>query len=153
MKTRRFLWWGSAVVLMAAFAIGGSYTWYSFARPCEMDAVQDASIFLVTQMKRFDDVYVSATDNPSQTAIIYPVAVLQQILVDTQQVAVPACMRTAKNELINYMQSVVRAFEAYSANKPDTTIKGFLDDSYAHIRNFRVELDAVNKCAPICWPF
>jgi len=104
-------------------------------------------------MKRFDDVYVSATDNPSQTAIVYPVAVLQQIFVDTQQVAVPACMRTAKNELINYMRSVVRAFQAYSVSEADVTIKGFLDDSYAHIRNFRVELDAVNKCAPVCWPF
>jgi len=47
MKIRHLLWWGSVTVVLAIVAAGGTYAWYSLTRPCELEAVQDASVFLV----------------------------------------------------------------------------------------------------------
>jgi hypothetical protein len=140
-----------AGILILLIASAGMYTWYSLSRSCQVDAVQDASAILVSQMNRYDNVYIPATAG-TRTSLEYPLAVMQQILVDTEQVMVPACMRIAKGELIGYMGTVIRAFDAYRAGEPDATIQGLLDDSYGHIRAFRLELETVNECAPFCLP-
>jgi len=71
---------------------------------------------------------------------------------DTQEIVVPACMQTAKNELINYMGTVISAFQAYRAGEADATIRGFIKQSDTQYANFNAELKAVNKCAPFCLP-
>lgn len=150
-RSSRFLLSASTLIVLLLVAAVGTYAWYSHYRPCEVDAVEEASAILISQMKRYDDVY-NATTNGTRTSIAYPVAVLQQILMDTQEIVVPACLRTPKSELINYMGTVIRAFQAFRAGEPDATIKGLLDESYTHVRTFIMELEAVNKCAPFCIP-
>ena len=71
---------------------------------------------------------------------------------DTQEVGVPACMQTAKTELINYMDAVIRAFHAFGALEADETIRGLKNQSEKHYDNFITELEAVNECAPFCIP-
>jgi hypothetical protein len=71
---------------------------------------------------------------------------------DTNDVTVPACMQPAKNELINYMQTVIRAFHAFGAGEPDAAVRELIAQSNNHYLNFTAELDAVNKCAPFCFP-
>ena len=150
-RSSRFSLWAGALAFLLIVAAGGTYVWYAIPRSCEVEAVQETSAILVSQMKRYDDVYIPATAG-TRTSLEYPLAVMQQILVDTDQLEVPACMRTAKDELVNYMAVVIRAFEAFKAGEPGATIQGLLDDSYAHVRAFRLELDAVNECAPFCLP-
>jgi hypothetical protein len=111
--------------------------------------VNQASAFLVRQRDSFDHSYQFAT-SATQEAIVRPVAELQQILMDTLEYSVPDCMRTGKNELIRYMGAVVRAFLAYGAQEPETTIRNWLDQSGEHYENFSMELEAVNRCAPLC---
>lgn len=139
------------LIVLLILVTAGAYASYAIPRSCEVEAVQDASAILISQMKRYDEVYVPATAG-SQTSLEYPLTVMQQILVDTDQVSVPTCMRTAKVELVSYMGTVIRAFDAFRAGEPDATIQGLLDDSYAHVRAFRLELEAVNACAPFCLP-
>ncbi len=150
-RSSRFSLWAGLLVLLLTVVIAGVYASYAIPRSCEVDAVQEASVILVSQMKRYDDVYIPATAG-TRTSLEYPLAVMQQILVDTDQIDVSVCMKTAKDELVNYMAVVIRAFEAFKAGEPDATIQGLLDDSYAHVRAFRLELDAVNECAPFCLP-
>lgn len=64
----------------------------------------------------------------------------------------PACLQTAKNELINYMDAVIRAFHAFGALEADETIRGLKNQSETHYDSFTRELGAVNKCAPFCIP-
>jgi len=128
----------------------GTYLRFSLPISCDAMAVDNASTMLVTQMTHFDDVYVSAT-NGTRNSIDYPVTVMQQILMSTQEIEVPVCMGAAKDELIHYMRNVIRAFHAFKIGEPDTTVKGFLDESYDHIHIFFAELDTVKKCAPYCF--
>jgi len=149
-RSRRFLLpVGLSIVLL--FAIVGTYAWYSLRSSCEVNAVAEASTILISLVKRYDDVYQSATA-ATQTLVVVPVAVMQQIFMDTQQVAVPACMQTAKAELLNYMETVIRAFQAYSVQETDTTVRGLIDQSERHYANFSTELKEVKKCAPFCIP-
>lgn len=127
------------------------YLWYSLARPCDVSAVEKASALLIRQRDRYDHSYQFAA-SASADAIVRPVAELQQILMDTQEVVVPVCMQTAKDELIEYMGVVIRAFVAYGAQEADAAVRELIEQSEAHYDNFAVELDAVNKCAPFCLP-
>ncbi len=60
-------------------------------------------------------------------------------------------MRTAKNDLISYMNTVIRAFRAWGAGENDATIADLLTQSDNHYDKFYDELDAVKKCAPWCF--
>ena len=141
------------VALFALFTVAaiGLYAWYGITRPCDVQAVQRASALLVRQRDHYDHSYQFAT-SASADAIVRPVAELQQILMDTREVVVPACMQTAKAELINYMGSVIRAFIAFGAQDADVVIRELINQSEEHYRNFTFELEAVNKCAPFCLP-
>ena len=149
-KSRRFLWRVSVLVVLLIVAAGAA-TWYYFNRTCEVTAVKEASAFLLNQSKRYDDVY-RVTADAFRTSVLLPVTVLQQIFLDTQDTVVPACMQTAKNELTNYMRTIIRAFEAYAAGEANATVIDLLHQSDMYYSNFRAELDAVNKCAPFCIP-
>lgn len=148
-KSRRFPFLASVLVVLLIVVAAGAYTWYSLRSSCEVSAVEEASTILVSQVKMYDNVYQSATA-ATQTSVVVPLAVMQQILMDTQQVAVPACMQTAKTELINYMETVIRAFLAYSAEEANTVVRGLIEQSETHYANFSTELKEVKKCAPYC---
>jgi hypothetical protein len=147
-RQHRF-WFLAGVFLFLLLAVVVLYGRNSFS--CEVEAVENASALLLAQMTHYDDVYVSAT-NGTRESIDYPVKVMQQVLVDTQEIEVPACLRAARGELVDYMRNVVRAFQAFQNEDTDDTVKGFLDESYAHVRVFLSELERVKRCAPYCMP-
>ena len=151
-KARSLFLWMGAVAVLLGIAMFGGFTWYSANSPCEVGDVEYASAVLLTQMRRYDDVYASAA-NGTRTSIDYPVTVMQQILVDTQEVEVPTCMQEAKGELIGYMGDAIRAFKAFQSEESDTNIQDLLNSSYAHVRAFRIELEAIKECAPYCKPW
>jgi hypothetical protein len=138
-------------VLIFVAAAVGAYTWFSLIRPCEATVVERASVLLIDQRDRYDHTYQFAT-SASPDAVIRPVAELQQILMDTQDVAVPACMQTAKTELVHYMGTVIHAFVAYGAREPETAVRKLIIESEMYYDNFNTELEAVKECAPFCIP-
>jgi hypothetical protein len=148
-RLNRFPWVAGVLVVLLTVLAVGVYTWYVLPVSCEVGAVEEASTILISLVKRYDDVYQSATA-ATQTSVVVPVVVMQQLLMDTQQVAVPACMQTAKTELLNYMRTVIRAFRAYSAQETNIVVRGLIDQSETHYANFSTELKAVKKCAPYC---
>jgi hypothetical protein len=150
-KSNRFLWLGSVLIILFMVAAVGMYAWFFVYNPCEVDVVKETSTMLVTQLTMYDGVFqVAAT--ASRTAPDHPVNTLKQIFMDTQEISVPACMQTAKNELISYMGTVINAFQAYRAGEADATVWGWIKQSDAQYTNFQAELKAVNKCAPFCLP-
>jgi len=148
-KSSRLLWRASALVIVV-IVVAGAFTWYYLNRSCEVTAVEDASAFLLSQSKRYDDVY-RVTADASRASVLVPVIVLQQISLDTQETDVPACMRTAKDELTNYMRTVIRAFQAYAAGEANATVIDLMHQSDMHYSNFRAELDEIRQCAPFCF--
>jgi hypothetical protein len=148
-KPRRFRWLPAGfLVLMIAAAVSG-YVLYSLRTSCEVNAVKEASTFLTTQLNMYDRVYQVAT-TASRIAPDHPVNTLKQIVMDTQEIAVPGCMQTTKNELISYMGTVILAFQAYRAGEGDTKVLDLVRQSEAQYGNFKAELKAVNECAPLC---
>jgi len=150
-KPIRTRWWTGILVTMFIFAAAGTYTWYILPRSCNVEAVQEASAILVIQTKHYDDVYQVAT-NAFQTTLEAPVITLQQVLMDTQEIPVPACLQTAKSELLIYMKIVIRALRAYATQETNATIRDLIAQSNQHYDNFFTELKAINKCAPFCIP-
>ena len=149
-KSPRFILPVIIVIVVLALVVSG-YSWYSAQVACNVNAVKDASARLVRQRNSYDHSYQFAT-SVSRNAIVRPVNELQQILMDTQDVPVPACMRTVKEELISYMDIVIRAFLTYGAQESDAAVRDLINQSNVHYRNFSIELDAVNECAPMCIP-
>ncbi len=150
-NSNRFLFLASVFSTVIIMAAVGIYAWAHLFNPCEVDAVKEASTFLITQLKTYDSQY-QFTTTVYQDGIGPPLYKLQQIFMDTQAVAVPVCMQTTKNELLNYMRTVIRAFQAFAAGDADTTIRDLVNQSNTYYDNFRSELEAVNKCAPFCIP-
>jgi ABC-type amino acid transport substrate-binding protein len=66
-------------------------------------------------------------------------------------VVVPACMKMAKKELIDYMGTVILAFQAYRAGEADAAVVDLVRQSDAQYESFRAELKAINKCTPFCF--
>ena len=150
-KSTRFLLPAGVIIVLLIVVAGGTYAWFFVSRPCEVKVVEEASGLLFSQLGRYEDVYQVAI-SASPSSVVLPVSVLQQILMDTQQVAVPACMQTAKDELVNYMRTIIRAFDAYAAQEPDATVRALVNEAVAHLHTFDAELAAVRECAPYCLP-
>ena len=150
-KSRWFPWLAGGLIVLLIIAGAGTYTWYTLFKPCEVSTVKETSDFLLRQLKTYDHVYQVAV-TASQTSPEHPVNLLKQIFMDTQEIVVPACMQTAKNELMNYMGTVISAFQAFRAGEADATILGLIKQSDTQYMNFHAELKAVNKCAPFCIP-
>lgn len=151
-KTKRFPLTAGVLIIALIVAAVGTYTWMYLYNPCEVSEVEDASAFLVSQLKTYDASYQFAT-TVYRSGLTRPVNDLQQIFMDTQAVAVPVCMQTAKKELLHYMGTVISAFEAFMGEETETKIKGLVSQSNTHFNNFKMELDAINKCAPFCAPW
>jgi len=149
-KSRRFLRPVSAlIVLLLLAAASVLYTRYSLRRSCDVNAVKETSTILVTQQRVYDGVYQVAI-TASRDAPDHPINTLKQILMDTQEVVVPACMQTAKQELVDYMGTVILAFDAYRSGEADATVRNLVQQSDGQYANFRAELKAINECAPYC---
>ena len=148
-RSVRFRWLAGTLIVLMIVAPISIYAWRYLYNPCEVDAVKEASTILGTQLTMYDGVFQVAV-TASRTAPDHPVNTLKQIFMDTQEVVVPACMKTAKNELMSYMGSVIGAFDAFRAGETDATVMGLIRQSDGQYANFRKELKAVNKCAPYC---
>lgn len=145
-KSKRLLWVALILVVLMVTTVG-----YVSQVPsaCDVKAVQEASDRLLRQRNRYDHSYQFAV-TAARDAIVRPVGELQQILMDTNELPVPACMQTAKDELILYMGTVVRAFLAYGEGQANSAVRALIDESQAHYDDFSAELEAVNACAPLC---
>ncbi|HSL31061.1 MAG TPA: hypothetical protein VK900_17810 [Anaerolineales bacterium] len=150
-RSNRRRWLAGAVVALLVLVSAGGYAWYYSQTSCDVRAVERASTRLLQQLDSFDHSYQFAV-TASRRAIVRPVEELQQIFMDTQQVRVPACMAAPRDQLLDYMETVIRAFVAYGANEPDSTVRSLIDASDTHYDNFRRELRAVGECAPFCIP-
>jgi hypothetical protein len=150
-KSNRFLWLAAAFSALLISSAAGLYAWIFVYNPCEVEVVKETSTMLVTQLTMYDGVFQVAV-TASRTSPDHPVNTLKQIFMDTQEIPVPACMRTTKNKLLNYMGTVINAFQAYRTGEADATVRGWIKQSDVEYTNFQAELKAVNKCAPFCLP-
>ena len=106
--------------------------------------MKTASAALLDQARLYDETYRLAASLPP-IYLIGPVTQMQQTLMDTKEIVVPACLQVAKIELINSMEQAIRALLAFMAQETDATVTGLLEQSTAHLDNFTTELEAVNK--------
>jgi len=148
-KRGRFLLLAGAVLGVMIVGALGVYAWYAVYGPCTRGAVNTASKALFEQVGAFEQAYQAAS-SANAVGLMGPMTSMQQILWDTREVEVPACMQPARNELITSMESAIRAFLATMNGETEATIQGLIQDSQTHLENFAAELESVNKCAPFC---
>ena len=90
-ESRRRVWTSFGALVLLAAAVG-LYGLFFVRAACEVPAVERASFLLVHQMERFDHSYQFAT-SAAPDKIVRPLAELQQIMMDTQTVEVPAACK------------------------------------------------------------
>lgn len=139
---------GVLVAVLVAAAIG-SYLWYYLQSSCGVNNVRAATSALNGQVNVYADAYQMASLS-APAAMMSPVTQMQQILMDTKEVAVPACLQTAKTELVTSMEDGIRAFLAFMEQEPEVEVQRLIEKSSTHLDNFTTELEAVNRCAPLC---
>ena len=147
-RGRIFIIAGAVLGIMVVAALG-VYAWYAVYGPCTRATVNTASTALFEQVAAFEAAYQAAA-SATPIGLMGPVTSMQQVLWDTREVTVPACMQFARNELIISMESAIRAFLAVMNGESRETVEGLLQDSQAHLDLFATELESVNKCAPFC---
>lgn len=140
--------WTSFGALVLLTAAVGLYALFFVRAACDVPAVERASFLLLHQMERFDHSYQFAT-SAAPDKVVRPLAELQQIMMDTQTVEVPGCLQAAKEDLVEYMGTVVRAFLAYQALEEDA-VRDLVGQSDTHYEEFHVEMEKVMECAPWC---
>ena len=138
-----------ALIALLLIVATGTYTWFSLRSSCEVHAVEDASAFLISQLNVYDRLYQVAV-TASRTMPDHPVNTMKQVMMDTQEVDVPRCVRAAKTELLSSMGTVILAFDEYRAGKEDASVSSLIRQSDVQYANFRAELRTVNQCAPNC---
>ena len=142
-----------ALVIVWLIATGaGMYAWFHHYNTCAVEEVEKASASLARQLDRYDHAYQFAA-TVTREGLDRPVLDLQQILLDTKDVTVPACMQTAQAALVEYMGTVIRAFRAYMAAEPDAAVRKLLDESAVHFNRFNTEREMIDACAPYCGPW
>lgn len=154
MKLPTWLRWLLITLGLATLVItAGSYAWRFIINPCEAAEVADLSTILKTQLGMYDRVYQVATTSLSGD-LDPPLLVMQTVQMDTQQIEVPACMETAKQELVSYMDTVIQAFRLWEqAGGSTPQFQSLIQQSDTHYGNFRAELENLAACAPYCLPF
>ncbi len=140
---------GRLLALIIVAAAGTLYARYSLRSSCDVNAVKETSTILVTQQRMYDRVYQVAVTALRNTPD-HPVNTLKLILMDTQELDVPGCMQTAKKELVDYMGTVILAFDAYRAGQADANVRDLVQQSDAQYANFRAQLREIDECAPYC---
>lgn len=113
--------------------------------------MEEATDFLHVQLLAYDHLY-QFTTTVYQGGIDPPVSKMQQIFMDTKSVEVPACMETAKEEMLKYMEKVIHAFRAFEAGEAQETINELVEQSNVHFDRYRSALEEVHACAPFCLP-
>ena len=145
----RLLWAGGIVMLFLIVAAVGGYTWFAIYGPCTANTVETASNTLLDQLQQFDATYQS-TSSLTPVELFDPMTQLQQILIDTKKVVVPACLQIAQDELLIVMETIIRALLAVMESKPESTATRLVEESNIHRDNFTAELEWINKCTPFC---
>lgn len=148
-RWRRFLLAAGVLTVLLIVAAVSVYTWFALYGPCTVNSVEAASTALTHQLNQFNAMY-QAIPALAPIAIIGPITQMQQILMETKEVAVPACLQVARNELITAMEGVIRALLAVMESKPEATVMHLMEESTTHLDNFNEELDLINKCTPLC---
>ena len=148
---KRWRFWIVAGAVLGVMVVGalGVYAWYAVYGPCTRGTVDTASTALFEQVATFEQAYQAAA-SANAVGLMGPLTNMQQILWDTREVMVPACMQAARNELITSMESAIRAFLAVMNGEKDETVQDLLQESKVHLENFATELEFVNHCAPFC---
>jgi hypothetical protein len=134
------------ILVVAAVSV---YSWYAVYGPCSRRVVKSTSIALIDQANAFEAAYQSAS-SATPIGLIGAVTHMEQTLWDTREVAVPACMQGARNELTISMESAIRAYLGIMTQEREEKMKKLMADSESHLENFVSELETVNRCAPFC---
>src|SRR5690349_11970235 len=101
------------LLLCVLFVIAG-IGWNYLYGPCGVVQVDRASDVLSHQLQTYQDAYNIAAST-ERSALAEPVADLQMLQRETEAIQVPACLETAKSELLLSIDAAARGFLALRA--------------------------------------
>jgi hypothetical protein len=149
-KQQRFLAGLLMVLLFLCLgmtALGGR--WYYLHGPCGVARVEESSHTLSNQFQVFNDAFDIAK-RTSRIALSGPIAEIQKIKRDTEEIQVPACLEPAKRELMTSIEKSLDGFQAFLAEEADARVAAHLNESVDHMGIFNRTLITVSECAPFC---
>jgi hypothetical protein len=123
--------------------------WYYFWGPCGIKKVANAEAQLQAILNRWDDQNKLASQT-SRIALAIPVSELQKMRRETEALMVPSCLKNAKINLTNGMNSTIDGYLAFMGNSDDTTTGIKIQEARLSFEQFRSSLAWTNSCAPFC---
>ncbi len=122
---------------------------YYFWGPCGVRKVANTTAQLQAILTRWDDQNKLASQT-SRIALAMPVSELQKMRRETEALMVPTCLKNAKTNLTNAMNSTIDGYLAFMGSSDDTTAGLKIQEASLSLERFRSEIDSTNSCAPFC---
>ncbi len=136
-------------ILLGIVLIAGGVGWHYFYGPCGVARVNEASQKLSKQAQIYNDAFNIASSTP-RIALAGPVADLQRIQRETEDVQVPKCLETAKQELVWSIDAAVKGYLAFMGDESDNKVSNLMSMSTNHFMKLSDELLRIDDCKPFC---
>jgi hypothetical protein len=140
-----------AVIVSLVVVLGGAFGWFYMYGPCGVQRVTEAVEQMQVKADEFDDALTVASST-ARISLSGPVAQLQTIRRETDNIAVPACLQTAKNLTVSGMQSYIDSLISFMGEVDDFTVNAQMTQGNNYLSQAVAELEDVSVCAPFCNP-
>lgn len=132
-----------------AILLAGGLGWNYYYGPCGVFRVRSTTEEFSTLIDEWKDALDLAGATPRMT-LSGPLAEMQSVRRNAENLEVPACMRHIHTNLISGMDNALEGFYAFGQQKPDTVVEGYFRSANGILQNVADGLIAVSNCAPSC---
>jgi hypothetical protein len=143
-----------ALVVVVVLAIGGAVLYYQQG-PCGVARVKAGADAMTKLGKEWDDANKIA-GSTGRGSLSSPVATLQRIARDADDLKLPGCMSETKAYMESYMSNTIDGYILFmgqlssDSTITDSQVNYRFDQATAEFNLFDTALTSVQKCAPFC---
>ncbi len=138
-------------VLLVGIIVGAIYiNWYNNG-PCGVKAVEEGVKLLDDQYDVFKDALAIA-GSTSRISLSGPIADLQEIGRDTEDIEVTECLIPARSWLVYSIDKYTTAFLKFTSNEDDDVVSAWITGASSALDSYLEEISRVQECTPNCEP-
>jgi hypothetical protein len=145
-----YYFWGLFAVLLILFITGVYITYNSFNGPCGTTKVKSVGVAFNEVFKKWTVSYLLAAASSKDT-LPSQILTLQKIEQETNEIEVPECLVSVKEDAINGMIKNIEGFMLRSnTNTSDEGINQKIFEGTSLLKKANDKLTEINQCAPDC---
>lgn len=137
------------IIILVALTLSACGSAARTPGPCEVEAVQAASVAFRDIITQWQDAYKIA-NSTARISLSAPVSAMQSLRRQATNITVPPCLDNAKRNLTDSMDETINGFLAFMAQKHESVVSSHFDNAQAQLEQFTTKLQTVIACAPDC---